>query len=147
MTKRVLPAVIVASCLAAPAVAQTTGPASPAQSTTAAATPAPGAPAPLVVYFDFGSSTVRKEDRAVLDHASRAYNEGKPIVMILTGSADRTGRAEENLELSERRAAAVLKGLLDRGIPADRFQMLAKGETDLPCPYRSGRRRATESAC
>ena len=74
----------------------------------------------------------------MLDHASRAYNEGKPIVMILTGSADRTGSAEANLELSQRRAAAVLKGLLDRGIPADRFQVLAKGETDLPVPTSTG---------
>jgi len=58
--------------------------------------------------------------------------------MILTGSADRTGGAVQNLELSERRAAAVLKGLLDRGIPADRFQVLAKGETDLPVPTDPG---------
>src|SRR5271165_5245673 len=142
MIKRVLPAFLVA-CLAAPAAAQTTGPAPSAQpTTTAAATPdahpAAGAPAPLVVYFDLGSTTIRKEDMAVLDHASRAYNEGKPIVMILTGSADRTGGAEENLVLSERRAAAVLKGLLDRGIPADRFQVLAKGETDLPVPTDPG---------
>ena len=141
MIKRVLPAFIVAFGLAAPAVAQTTGPAPSAQPTTTAAAgsdAAPGAPAPLVVYFDLGSTTIRKEDMAVLDHASRAYNEGKPIVMILTGSADRTGGAEENLVLSERRAAAVLKGLLDRGIPADRFQVLAKGETDLPVPTDPG---------
>ena len=69
-----------------------------------------------------GSSMIRNEDKAVLDHASRAYNEGKPIVMILTGTAERTGNAEEILVLSERRAAAVLKGLLARGIPADQFQ-------------------------
>ena len=74
----------------------------------------------------------------MLDHASRAYNEGKPIVMILTGTADRTGDAQVNLELSERRAAAVLRGLLARGIPADRFQVLAKGETELPVPTNVG---------
>ena len=99
---------------------------------------ATAAPAPLVVYFDMGSSTIRNEDKAVLDHASRAYNEGKPIVMILTGTADRTGDAQVNLELSERRAAAVLRGLLARGIPADRFQVLAKGETELPVPTNLG---------
>ncbi len=74
----------------------------------------------------------------MLDHASRAYSEGKPIVMILTGSADRTGSAEVNLDLSQRRAEAVLRGLLARGIPADRFQVLAKGETDLPVPTDQG---------
>jgi outer membrane protein OmpA-like peptidoglycan-associated protein len=130
MTRRVLPAFLVACCLAAPASAQT------AAATTEDVQPA--APAPLTVYFDAGSSTIRNEDRVVLDKASRAYNEGKPIVMILTGSADRTGEAENNLELSHRRAGAVLKGLLNRGIPADRFQVLDKGETDLPVPTDRG---------
>jgi len=58
--------------------------------------------------------------------------------MILTGTADRTGNPVVNLELSQRRAAAVLQGLLDRGIPGDRFQVLAKGETDLPVPTDAG---------
>ena len=83
----------------------------------------------------------------MLDHASRAYSEGKPIVMILTGTADRTGSAEVNLEISQLRAQAVLKGLLARGIPADRFQVLAKGETELPVATNSGRRRASKPAC
>ena len=141
MNKRGLPVFLVASCLAASAAAQTSGSPSPPQTPTDVAktnAPATAAPAPLVVYFEMGSSMIRNEDKAVLDHASRAYNEGKPIVMILTGSADRTGKAEENLVLSERRAAAVLKGLLARGIPADRFQVLAKGETELPVPTNPG---------
>jgi outer membrane protein OmpA-like peptidoglycan-associated protein len=140
MKKRILFAMIV-SCLATPAAAQST-PAVPAaqaaEPAPGAAQPAAGAPAPLVLYFDVGSTTIRKEDRAVLDAASHAYIEGKPIVMILTGSSDRTGSSEANLSLSERRAGAVLKGLRDRGIPADRFQVLAKGETDLPVPTDQG---------
>jgi OOP family OmpA-OmpF porin len=140
MKKHILFAIIV-SCLATPATAQST-PAAPAaqaaEPAAGAAQPAAGAPAPLVLYFDVGSTTIRNEDRAVLDAASRAYNEGKPIVMILTGSSDRTGSSEVNLTLSERRAGAVLKGLRDRGIPADRFQVLAKGETDLPVPTEQG---------
>jgi outer membrane protein OmpA-like peptidoglycan-associated protein len=142
MNKCALPIVLfAASCIAASAAAQTTDPApAPKNATEAAKTdtqPAPAAPAPLVVFFDVGSTTLRNEDKAVLDHASRAYSEGKPIVMILTGTADRTGSAEINLEISQRRAEAVLKGLLARGIPADRFQVLAKGETELPNPTNS----------
>jgi outer membrane protein OmpA-like peptidoglycan-associated protein len=137
MKKRILFAIIV-SWLATPAAAQSTAAAAAAEPAPAAAQPAAGAPAPLVLYFDAGSSTIRNQDRAVLDAASHAYNEGKPIVMILTGSSDRTGSSEANLNLSERRAGAVLKGLRDRGIPADRFQVLAKGETDLPVPTNQG---------
>ena len=102
-----------------------------------AAKPA-GAPAPLVVLFEPGSSALRTEDKAVLDRASRAYNEGKPIVMILTGSSDRVGNPQKNLTLSQRRATAVLKGLLSRGIPAERFQVLAKGETEPAVPTSQG---------
>jgi outer membrane protein OmpA-like peptidoglycan-associated protein len=143
MNKYTLPVMLfAASCIAASAAAQATDSAlAPKNATEAAKTdaqPAPAAPAPLVVLFDVGSTTLRNEDKAVLDHASRAYSEGKPIVMILTGTADRTGSAEVNLDLSQRRAAAVLKGLLARGIPADRFQVLAKGETELPVPTNSG---------
>jgi outer membrane protein OmpA-like peptidoglycan-associated protein len=143
MNKCALPVVLfAASCIAASAAAQTTDPAPAPKNATEAAKsdtqPAPAAPAPLVVFFDVGSATLRIEDKVVLDHASRAYNEGKPIVMILTGTADRTGSAEVNLEISQRRAEAVLKGLLARRIPADRFQVLAKGETELPVPTNEG---------
>jgi outer membrane protein OmpA-like peptidoglycan-associated protein len=147
MNKRILPLILIASGLAASAVAQAADSSTPANAPAGAAKPdiaaktdaAPAAaPAPLVVYFDLGSTTIRNEDKAVLDHASRAFNEGKPIVMILTGTADRTGDAAVNLELSQLRASAVLKGLIARGIPADRFQVLAKGETELPVATNAG---------
>jgi outer membrane protein OmpA-like peptidoglycan-associated protein len=99
-----------------------------AQDTTASTQPE--APAPLVLYFSSGSSDIRPEDRSVLDQASRAYSQGKPIVMIVTGTADRVGSPSVNLVLSQRRATAVVNGLMARGIPAERFQVLAKGETE-----------------
>jgi outer membrane protein OmpA-like peptidoglycan-associated protein len=146
MNKGILSFVLVASGLAACAAAYAADSSTPAKnSADAAKTDAPkaeaaaaAAPAPLVVYFDMGSSTIRSADNVVLDHASRAFNEGKPIVMILTGTADRTGDAAVNLDLSQRRAAAVLRGLIARGIPADRFQILAKGETELPVATNLG---------
>ena len=146
MNKGTLQLVLVSCCLAAFGAARAAdsstppNPSADATKTDVAKTDAaaPAAPAPLVVFFDLGSTAIRSEDKPVLDHASRAYSEGKPIVMILTGTADRTGSAEINLELSQKRAAAVLKGLLARGIPADRFQVLAKGETELPVPTNSG---------
>ena len=138
MSKSILSFVLAASCLAASAAADAADSSTPAAKTNAPKAEAAAAPAPLVVYFDLGSTAIRNEDKAVLDHASRAFNEGKPIVMILTGTADRTGDAAVNLEISQLRAAAVLKGLIARGIPADRFQVLAKGETELPVPTNPG---------
>jgi outer membrane protein OmpA-like peptidoglycan-associated protein len=147
-----LPVVLVASCLAASVAARAADSSTPANNPPAATktdvaktdAAAPAAPAPLVVYFDMGSTTIRNEDKAVLDHASRAFNEGKPIVMILTGTADRTGDAAVNLELSQLRASAVLRGLIARGIPADRFQVWPRAKRScLSPPIPASRRLRT----
>ena len=105
----------------------------------AAAAQAPAkAPDSLVLYFDSGSSTVSKEGLATLDQASRLYRDGKPIVMVVSGSSDSVGSPAANLKLSQQRADAVLRGLIARGIPAERFQVLAKGETEPSVPAAKG---------
>ncbi len=101
---------------------------------TPAGNPAPSAPSSLVLHFDPGSATIRQQDVSLLDQASRLYRAGKPIVMIVTGSADATGSAAVNLRLSEQRANNVLQGLVSRGIPVERFQVIAKGQTDPVVP-------------
>lgn len=120
------------------ASAQSTAPAPAAAPQPADAKPAAAGPSSVVILFDSGSSELRPSDSATLDKVSRVYNEGKPIVMILTGTSDSTGKAEANLALSQKRATAVLNGLLERGIPAERFQVVAKGETELPVPTAKG---------
>lgn len=124
----------------APATNPAPGAASPAQS---AATPAPSTPSSLVLYFDAGSAKVRQQDISLLDQASRLYRAGKPIVMIVTGSADTTGAAAANLLLSQQRANNVLQGLVSRGIPVERFQVIAKGQTDpvVPTPPETSEER------
>jgi outer membrane protein OmpA-like peptidoglycan-associated protein len=107
----------------------------------------PAAPSSLVLYFELGSAEVRPTDVALLDQASRLYRDGKPLVMVITGSTDAVGTAESNLRLSQRRAEAVLRGLVARGIPPERFQILSKGETEpavrtTPGSAEPGNRRA-----
>ncbi len=107
------------------------------------ANPAPSAPSSLVLHFDPGSAAVRPQDVALLDQASRLYRAGNPIVMIVTGSADATGSAAVNLRLSQQRANNVLQGLVSRGIPVERFQVIAKGQTDpvVPTPSETSEER------
>ena len=112
--------------------------AAPATEKASVKTDEQSAPSSLAIFFRPGSSELSSKDKDVLDHASRAYNEGKPIVMILSGSSDRSGDPRANLTLSQKRATAVLNGLIGRGIPAERFQILAKGETELPVPTARG---------
>ena len=98
---------------------------------TAASAKAPDA---IDLYFASGSSTIRTQDEALLDRASRLYDEGKPIVMVVAGSADPTGAAGLNLRLSQERADQVVRALVARGIPVERLQVLAKGVSDPPVP-------------
>jgi outer membrane protein OmpA-like peptidoglycan-associated protein len=107
------------------ALAQTPAPAAPV-----ATAPASQAPTSLSVYFATGSSAVVGKEQATLDEASRIFNDGKPIVMIITGMADATGSAGPNLLLSQKRADAVFEGLVERGLPPDHFQILATGASE-----------------
>jgi outer membrane protein OmpA-like peptidoglycan-associated protein len=105
------------SALTLPALAQTSTPVAVASK-----------PDPLVIYFQSGSTVI--QDETELNHAARLFRDGNPIVMIVSGGTDAVGSPVQNLLLSENRAKAVLRALIARGIPAERFQVLAKGETD-----------------
>jgi outer membrane protein OmpA-like peptidoglycan-associated protein len=95
-------------------------------------------PESLVVHFNVGSAAIRPQDESLLDRASRLYRDGHPVVMIITGSTDTVGSPGQNLALSEKRANAVLDGLVARGIPESHFQIVAKGETELAVQTPSG---------
>ena len=95
-----------------------------------APTVASQAPTSVAIYFDVGSSAIRKQEVAKLDLASRIFDDGKPIVMIVTGMADSSGYAGPNLILSQKRADVVFANLVARGLPPDHFQILAKGASD-----------------
>ena len=84
----------------------------------------------LSVYFSPGSTRISPESESILNKAARTYRDGKPIIMVVSGGSDFTGSADANLRLSQQRADNVLQGLIARGIPAGRFQVLAKGETE-----------------
>lgn len=104
------------------------------------------APDAIVVYFQPKSASIRPQDLAELDHAARLYRDGRPILMTVAAGTDSTGSAQGNMRLSQRRADAVFRGLVERGIPADRFQILAKGSTDpaVPGAPEDGRNRRAQ---
>ena len=77
-----------------------------------------------------------------LDQAARTYRDGKPIVMVVSGGTDSTGSAAANLRLSQQRADNVLQGLIARGIPVERFQILAKGRNRAGCTRARGNARS-----
>jgi outer membrane protein OmpA-like peptidoglycan-associated protein len=92
----------------------------------------------LKIFFRSGSAVVDADQESTLDQAARLFREGSPIVMIATGGADTVGAPEGNLDLSIERAQAVVDGLVARGIPVERLQVLGRGITELAVPTEDG---------
>ncbi|PYE84101.1 OmpA family protein [Pseudoroseicyclus aestuarii] len=92
----------------------------------------------LAIFFRTGSARVDADQQQTLDQAARLFREGSPIVMIVSGGADTVGDATRNLDLSIRRAQQVADGLVARGIPAERLQVLGRGNSELPVETADG---------
>lgn len=80
------------------------------------------------VYFDFDSSELTSEAQStVREHAEFLINN--PNVSVrLEGHADERGTREYNIGLGERRAQAVARVLLSRGVSSEQFEIISYGE-------------------
>ena len=83
------------------------------------------------ITFPRGGAILTPEANKQLDLAARLYRDAHPVLMFTTGYADRSGDEYQNVLLSARRAEAVKRGLVARGIPADRLLIQALGESEL----------------
>ncbi|AZS35922.1 Photosystem I P700 chlorophyll a apoprotein A2 [Microbacterium lemovicicum] len=68
------------------------------------------------VLFDFDQAVVRSDAVPVLDALARALGETGAPQAVISGHTDAIGSDDDNQELSERRAAAVVAALRDRGV-------------------------------
>jgi OOP family OmpA-OmpF porin len=82
------------------------------------------------VLFPQGGSDLTPEANRQLDLAARLFRDAHPVVMFTTGYTDKSGDEYYNLVLSAQRAQAVKRGLVERGIPADRLLIQALGESE-----------------
>jgi outer membrane protein OmpA-like peptidoglycan-associated protein len=86
----------------------------------------------ITVLFLTGSARLQEEQHDQLDRVARLFRDGNPVVMVVTGTADTVGDPSSNLDLSIARARAVADGLVARGIPIERLQVLGRGNSELP---------------
>ena len=84
----------------------------------------------LTIEFALGAATLSQAALAQLDGAARLYRDAQPEIMIVAGHTDKAGPEFPNLLLSARRAASVKRALVERGVPAERLQIIAYGEAD-----------------
>ncbi|HET7408718.1 MAG TPA: OmpA family protein [Paracoccaceae bacterium] len=85
----------------------------------------------LLIEFDLDSAALRAEARRHLDAFVEALHSPalSGYLFFVEGHTDSTGPAPYNLELSRRRAAAVVDYLVGRGIDPERLKARGFGET------------------
>ena len=82
------------------------------------------------VHFDFNKSKIRAGDAAVLDEAAASLKANPDVDIDVNGYCDSIGKVEYNLQLSDRRADAVVDYLVSAGISAERLHPHGYGKTN-----------------
>jgi outer membrane protein OmpA-like peptidoglycan-associated protein len=80
------------------------------------------------VFFDWDRSDITPQAAAILDNAAAAYQQTGQAQVMLAGHADRSGSAQYNVGLSQRRADSVRQYLAGRGVPDTAVATEAFGE-------------------
>lgn len=81
------------------------------------------------IQFNSNSDVLKRSSYESLDQVANLMQENETFNLKLSGHTDNTGRAEYNLELSKRRAAAVKQYLIDQGVASDRLEADGYGIT------------------
>jgi opacity protein-like surface antigen len=91
--------------------------------------PPPCAPGPYIVFFDWDKDEITPQAAAILDNAAAAYQLCGRAQVVIAGHADRSGPADYNVGLSQRRANNTRSYLAGRGIPDGVMTTEAFGES------------------
>ena len=101
--------------------------------------------APVSIFFERGKSTVIANRDMLSVKALAELAIDKKAYVVVTGYADsKTGTAEGNQKLSERRAQAVADELVRLGVNRDRIEVVAAGAVDTVSPAEYNRRVTVE---
>jgi outer membrane protein OmpA-like peptidoglycan-associated protein len=97
------------------------------------------------IYFKFGSYILTKDEKAKLDQAIQGLESKNNYVIEVAGYTDKTGSRATNLELSRRRADAVVRYLtIDHNIPLRRIHDIGAG-ADFPDAVNKTREERKEN--
>ncbi len=84
-----------------------------------------------LVFFDWDSSVVGQGGASVLDAVVKEINSRGVKHVSIVGHTDRSGPDSYNDKLAMRRANAIKKELIARGVPADAISVSGRGEHEL----------------
>jgi len=125
----------------------------------AAVTPPPAAPAAARTIelsadalFAFNKAVLSPQGMGELDRFLQELQGASFSSILVVGHTDPFGTDGYNLQLSQRRADAVMNYMVSRGVPADRIRAEGRGESQLKvtpeeCAARGAKSRAALIAC
>ncbi len=80
------------------------------------------------IYFDTGRADIKPESEATLKEIAKLLQQEPTLRLYVVGHTDSTGDFAANMDLSKRRADAVVKALTGpRGVAEDRLQAFGSG--------------------
>ena len=82
-----------------------------------------------VIEFEFNSDVLTRDGRRLLADIVPPLRQFPDVPVEIAGHADAVGSAAANMDLSRRRAQAVVDFLVERGQDPDRFVVTAYGDT------------------
>jgi outer membrane protein OmpA-like peptidoglycan-associated protein len=85
------------------------------------------------ILFDFDKAEIRQDQAPKVRELADYLKQNDAVVLKLDGYTDPRGTPRYNDRLSERRAEAVRKALIDGGVPAERVEIAAFGERRPKC--------------
>ncbi len=97
---------------------------------------------PQRILFEFGRATIRPQYRRPLAQVVKLLLEYPTARVRIEGHSDNVGNPSYNLRLSERRARAVLRYLVQSGVPMTRLAIKGFGENKPMVSNTSNRNRA-----
>ncbi|MBX2920824.1 MAG: OmpA family protein [Chitinophagaceae bacterium] len=81
------------------------------------------------IFFDINKYELRPESLAELDKVVQLLNDNPGTRVLISGHTDNTGKAADNLKLSDNRAKSVIAYLVSKGIQAERLQSKGFGSS------------------
>jgi outer membrane protein OmpA-like peptidoglycan-associated protein len=103
----------------------------------AAAPPAPVAQQPqteYLVFFDWDKANITPVSDKIIGDAAAAAGKLRAVGIHVIGHTDTSGQPAYNQKLSLRRADAVKRSLIAKGVPANQVSIEGKGESSLLVP-------------
>ncbi len=80
------------------------------------------------IYFDFDKADIKPESKPTIEEIAKLLKKNPTLKLYVVGHTDNIGTLEYNLSLSEKRAQAVVKELVEKyGISKDRLRAFGVG--------------------